>query len=164
MLATGLVVAYGYGVEAFMAWYSANAYERYMILNRMAGPYWYMYWTLILCNVLALQLLWLRRVRTSVVLLFLMALVVNVGMWLERYVIIVTSLHRDFVPSAWGMYSGTQWDWMTFLGTIGLFLSLLFLFIRVLPMISVFELRALLPEAQVTEGPDDLEDTDLRVI
>jgi molybdopterin-containing oxidoreductase family membrane subunit len=148
MLATGLIVAYGYMMEAFMAWYSANQYEQFMIYNRMTGPYWYMYWALILCNVAIPQLLWLKRVRMNVPLLFVLSIVVNVGMWLERYVIIVTSLHRDFLPSSWGMYSGTIWDWSTYIGTIGLFLTLMFLFIRVLPMISIFEVRTLLPQAK----------------
>ena len=147
MLATGLIVAYGYMMEAFMAWYSGNRYERFMILNRMTGPYARMYWALILCNVLAPQVLWFKRARTNVVLLFVMSIVVNIGMWLERYVIIVTSLHRDFLPSSWGMYSGSKWDWSMYLGTIGLFLSLLFLFVRFLPMISIFEMRTILPQA-----------------
>ena len=151
MLATGLVVAYGYMNETFMAWYSASPYEQFMIVNRMGGPYAPAYWTLILCNVLIPQLLWFRRVRTTVPLLFVISLVVNVGMWLERYVIVVTSLHRDFLPSSWGMYSGTIWDWATFIGSIGLFASLLFLFIRFLPMISIFEMRTLVPEAEVRE-------------
>jgi molybdopterin-containing oxidoreductase family membrane subunit len=148
MLATGLIVAYGYMMEAFMAWYSGNIYERFMMWNRMTGPYWYMYAALILCNVITPQLLWAKRVRINVPLLFVISLIVNVGMWLERYVIIVTSLHRDFLPSSWGMYSGTFWDWSTFIGTMGLFLTLMFLFIRVLPMISIFEVRTLLPQAK----------------
>ena len=151
MLATGLVVAYGYMMEAFTAWYSASPYESYMILNRFGGPYASVYWSLIFCNVLVPQALWFQRVRSNVGALFCIAMVVNVGMWLERYIIIVTSLHRDFLPSSWGMYSGTIWDWATFVGTIGLFLSLLFLFIRFLPMISIFEMRTLLPEAEVKE-------------
>ena len=151
MLATGLIVAYGYMMEAFMAWYSANGYERYMILNRMTGPYWYMYASLILCNVLTPQLLWSPRIRNSVPMLFLVAIVVNIGMFLERYVIIVTSLHRDFLPSSWGMYHGTKYDWSMYIGTMGLFLTLLFIFIRVLPMISIFEMRTILPEAEVKE-------------
>jgi molybdopterin-containing oxidoreductase family membrane subunit len=150
-LATGLVVAYGYMMEAFMAWYGGSPYEEYMILNRFGGPYASMYWVLLFCNVLTPQLLWFERVRANVPALFCIALVVNVGMWLERYIIIVTSLSRDFLPSSWGMYSGTVWDWSTFIGTIGLFLTLLFLFIRFLPMISIFEMRALLPEAEVKE-------------
>jgi Ni/Fe-hydrogenase subunit HybB-like protein len=152
ILATGLIVAYGYMMEAFMAWYSGNPYEGYMLLNRLRGPYAPMYWALILCNVLTPQLLWFRKVRNSVAALFAIAMVVSVGMWLERYVIIVVSLHRDFLPSSWGMYSGTVFDWSMFLGTIGLFLGLMFLFIRFLPMISIFEMRTILPEAEVKES------------
>jgi hypothetical protein len=151
MLATGLIVAYGYMMEAFMAWYSASSYEAYMMHNRFVGPYAPMYWALIACNGLTPQALWFQRVRSSIPALFAIAMVVNVGMWLERYIIIVTSLHRDFLPSSWGMYTGTIWDWATFIGTIGLFLSLLFLFIRFLPMISIFEMRTLVPEAEVKE-------------
>jgi Ni/Fe-hydrogenase subunit HybB-like protein len=156
MLVTGLIVAYGYGTEAFIAWYSADKFEMFVPLNRATGPYWWTYWALILCNVLIPQVLWLRRVRTSVIALFVLSLIINVGMWLERFVIIVTSLHRDFLPSSWGMYKPTFWDWSTFIGTIGLFLTLLFLFLRFLPMISIFEMRTILPGAKVDE---DLETT-----
>ncbi|MGH8005735.1 MAG: NrfD/PsrC family molybdoenzyme membrane anchor subunit, partial [Candidatus Binatia bacterium] len=151
LLVTGLIVAYGYLMEGFMAWYGGNRYEGFMMLNRMSGPYAPMFWALILCNILTPQLLWFRRVRTSVPTLFVIAIIVNIGMWLERYIIVVTSLHRDFLPSSWGMYSGTVWDWTTYIGTIGLFLALLFLFLRFLPMISIFEMRTLLPEAEVKE-------------
>jgi molybdopterin-containing oxidoreductase family membrane subunit len=151
MLATGLLVGYGYMSEAFMAWYSANPYERFMIWNRMTGPYWYMYAALILCNVVMVNTLWIKNLRTSVAYLFFISFVVSIGMWLERYVIIVTSLHRDFLPSSWGMYSGTMFDWMAFVGTLGLFLTLVFLFVRFLPVISIFEMRTLLPEAEVKE-------------
>jgi molybdopterin-containing oxidoreductase family membrane subunit len=151
MLATGLIVAYGYMVEAFMAWYSGNPYEKFMIWNRMTGPYAPMYWALIFCNVLAIQTLWFKKVRASTIALFAISMIVSVGMWLERYVIIVTSLHRDYLPSSWGMYSGTIWDKAMFIGSIGLFLSLLFLFIRFLPMISIFEMRTLVPRAEVEE-------------
>jgi molybdopterin-containing oxidoreductase family membrane subunit len=147
MLATGLIVAYGYMMEAFMAWYSANPYERFMIWNRMTGPYWQMYWALIFCNVLAPNTLWIKNLRTSVPYLFVISLVVSVGMWLERFVIIVTSLHRDFLPSSWGMYRGTLFDWSAFIGTLGLFVTLLFLFVRFLPAISIFEMRTILPGA-----------------
>jgi molybdopterin-containing oxidoreductase family membrane subunit len=153
MLATGLLVAYGYMMEAFMAWYSANSYERFMIWNRMTGPYWKMYWALILCNVVAPNTLWIKNLRTSVPYLFVISLVVSAGMWLERFVIIVTSLHRDFLPSSWGMYSGTFFDWSAFIGTLGLFVTLLFLFVRFLPAISIFEMRTMLPGAQGEEGP-----------
>ena len=151
VLATGLFVAYGYTIEAFTAWYSANAFEEYMILNRFAGPYAPMYWALIVFNVVLPQALWFERVRTSVPLLFAVAMSVNVGMWLERYVIVVTSLHRDFLPSSWGMYGGTFWDWSLFVGSMGLFITLFLLFIRFLPMISIFEMRTLLPGADVRE-------------
>jgi len=151
MLATGLVVAYGYMMEAFMAWYSGNAYERFMIWNRMTGPYAPLYWALILCNVVVINTLWAKKARTSVAYLFFVALVVSVGMWLERFVIIVTSLHRDFLPSSWGLYRGTIFDWSAFIGTLGLFFTLFFLFIRFLPAISIFEMRTILPEAAVGE-------------
>ncbi len=151
MLATGLVVAYGYLMEIFMAWYSGNPFESFMVKNRLTGPYSTLYAALIVTNVVIPQLLWFQRVRTNIPLLFAVAMSINVGMWLERYVIIVVSLHRDFLPSSWGMYAGTIYDYGTFIGTIGLFLTLLFLFIRLLPMISIFEMRTLLPEAKVKE-------------
>ncbi len=145
ILATGMIVVYGYFMEAFMAWYSGSMYEGYMILNRMTGPYAPQYWLLLFCNAVVPQLLWSTKVRRNTMALFLISLVVNVGMWLERYVIVVTSLHRDYLPSSWGMYSGTIWDWSLYFGSIGLFISLLFLFVRFLPMISIFEMRTLLP-------------------
>ncbi|HYT76276.1 MAG TPA: NrfD/PsrC family molybdoenzyme membrane anchor subunit [Vicinamibacterales bacterium] len=151
-LLTGMIVAYGYISEAFFGWYSANKYEGFMILNRMFGPYWYTYWTLIFCNIITPQWLWFRKVRTTPILLFAVAMVVNVGMWLERFVIVVTSLHRDFLPSSWGMYYPTIWDWMTFVGTLGLFVTLFFLFVRFLPMISIFEMRTMAPEARLHEA------------
>jgi Ni/Fe-hydrogenase subunit HybB-like protein len=143
MLATGLVVAYGYLMEIFMGWYSATPYERYMVLNRMTGPYAVTFWALMLTNVLIPQALWFRRVQENVPALFVIALIINTGMWLERFVIIVTSLHRDFLPSSWGRYLPTVWDWGMFLGTIGLFLTLFFVFVRVLPAIAIFEMRTL---------------------
>jgi hypothetical protein len=153
MLVTGLIVAYGYTIEAFIAWYSSDIYEGYMVWNRVTGPYAPAYMALLICNVAAPQLLWFKRVRTSVPMLFLISLVVNVGMWLERFVIIVTSLHRDYLPSSWGRFQPTFWDWSTYIGTIGLFLTLLFLFLRFLPMISIFEMRTILPEAKVEDEP-----------
>ncbi len=151
MLVTGLIVGYGYSIEAFMAWYSADTYEGFMMLNRMTGPYGLAYAALIFCNIVTPQALWFRRVRSNVPLLFVIALIVNVGMWLERFVIVVTSLHRDFLPSSWGMYMPTVWDWGTYIGTIGLFVMLMFLFMRLLPAISIFEMRTILPEAKVDE-------------
>ena len=143
LLATGLMVAYGYFMETLMAWYSGNRNEQFMMVNRMFGPYASVYWAVMFCNVLAPQAAWSHRVRRSIPALFTLAMIVNVGMWLERYMIVVVSLHRDFMPSAWGMYSGTFWDYATLAGSIGLFLALLFLFIRFLPVISIFELREL---------------------
>ncbi|MGA8222235.1 MAG: NrfD/PsrC family molybdoenzyme membrane anchor subunit [Candidatus Acidiferrales bacterium] len=148
MLATGLIVAYGYMMETFMAFYSGNQFDKFTILNRMTGPYAFFYWMLIACNILIPQLMWSPRVRSSVPMLFIISLVVNVGMWLERFVIVVISLHRDFLPSSWGMYYPTRWDWATYVGTIGLFVTLLFLFLRFLPMISIYEMRTLVEETQ----------------
>jgi len=149
MLATGLLVAYGYACEAFFSWYSGSPHERFMMYNRMFGPYGWSYWTLIAINAVMIQLLWFKRIRTNTVVLFVISLFVGVGMWLERFVIIVTSLNRDFVPSSWGMYYPTRWDFMTFFGTIGLFLTLFLLFLRFVPMISIFEVKTLLPQAKV---------------
>jgi Ni/Fe-hydrogenase subunit HybB-like protein len=143
MLATGLIVGYGYMMETFSAFYSGNTYDHYMILNRMGGPYAPIYWLLITCNIVTPQFLWFRKIRAKVGALFAIAMVVNLGMWLERFVIVVTSLHRDFLPSAWGMYYPTRWDIFTLVGSIGLFLALVFLFIRFLPLISIFEMREL---------------------
>jgi Ni/Fe-hydrogenase subunit HybB-like protein len=151
MLATGLIVGYGYIVEVFFGWYSGNRYERYMIWNRMHGPYASYYWALILCNIITPQFLWIKKIRGNLLWLWLISIVVSIGMWLERFVIVVTSLHRDFLPSSWGMYQPTQWDWAMFVGSLGFFFSLLFLFIRFLPMISIFEMRTILPEAEVEE-------------
>ena len=148
LLVTGMIVAYGYLIETFMAWYSGDIFEKYMMMNRMFGPYGWMYWLLILFNILIPQALWFRSLHTNVIVLFLIAISVNIGMWLERYVIVVVSLQRDFMPSAWGMYSGTIFDYGVFAGTIGLFVALLFLFIRVLPMISIFEMRELVHEEE----------------
>ncbi len=146
MLATGLIVAYGYLMEIFIGWYSGNTNDQYVITNRMRGAYAPVYWALIGCNIVIPQLLWSERIRSNVIALFIIAIIVNIGMWLERFVIVVTSLHRDFLPSSWDMYYPTRYDWMTYIGTIGLFLMLLFLFLRLLPMISIFELRTLLDE------------------
>ncbi|HEY5074424.1 MAG TPA: NrfD/PsrC family molybdoenzyme membrane anchor subunit [Pyrinomonadaceae bacterium] len=143
MLATGLMVAHGYITEGFMAWYSDDKFEIYLTLNRMFGPYAPAYWLLIFCNVGVNQLLWFKKIRTNPAVLFVIALFIQVGMWTERYVIVITSLHRDFLPSAWGIFHGTRWDWMTLIGSLGLFASLFFLFLRLLPAISISEMRDL---------------------
>jgi Ni/Fe-hydrogenase subunit HybB-like protein len=151
LLVTGLVVFYGYLMEIFFGWYSANEYEGFMVWNRFHGPYAWAYFLLLACNGLAPQIFWSAWARSNVVVLFVVSLIVSVGMWFERFIIIVVSLHRDFLPSSWGMYYPTHVDLMTFFGTIGLFLTLLFLFVRVLPMISIFEMRTLVPGAEVDE-------------
>ena len=148
LLATGLIVAYGYLMEAFMAFYSADVFESYQTQNLMGGPYRVAYWSLILFNVLLPQALWSKRVRRSVAAIFVEALLINCAMWLERFVIIVISLHRDFVPSAWRMYAPTRWDWMTLFGSLGLFMTLIYLFIRYLPLISIYEMRELVTETE----------------
>ncbi|MBK5292841.1 MAG: polysulfide reductase NrfD [Acidobacteriia bacterium] len=148
MLATGLIVAYGYMMETFMAWYSGNEYEMYMMTNRLVGPYKYFYYALLFCNVAAPQVLWFAKFRRNVRTLFTVAIIVSIGMWLERFIIIPVSLHRDFLPASWGMYWPTVFDWSTFAGTLGLFFALMFLFLRVLPMISIFEMRTMVPPAE----------------
>jgi molybdopterin-containing oxidoreductase family membrane subunit len=151
MLATGLIVGYGYLMELFMAWYSGNIYEMFMMKNRMFGPYGFMYWLLILCNVAVPQLLWWKKMRDNTFIIFIICMFINVGMWLERFVIIVMSLNRDFAPSAWRMYYPTIFDFTMFFGTIGFFLTCMFLFIRFVPMIPIFEMKTLLPESKVDE-------------
>ena len=146
MLATGLIVAYGYFFEFFLSLYSGNRFDVFLVHQRLHGPYNYFYFALILCNILTPQLLWFQKVRTNVAMLFVMSLIINLGMWLERFVIVVISLTRDFMPSAWGRYSATVWDYATFAGTLGLFTMLLFLFVRVLPAISIAEMRELVAE------------------
>jgi molybdopterin-containing oxidoreductase family membrane subunit len=138
-------------VETFMAWYSGSIYESALMTNRFTGPYALWYWSLIFFNVLVPQALWFTRVRANTIALFGIAIAVSIGMWLERFIIVVVSLHRDFLPSSWAMYHPTIWDWGMYVGSIGLFFSLLFLFLRFLPMISIFEMRTLLPESEVTE-------------
>ena len=152
MLATGLIVAYGYAMETFMAFYSADKYESFMMLNRLKGPYAPLYWLLIACNIVIPQALWSGRVRRSMVMQFIISIVVNIGMWLERFVIVVVSLSRDFIPSSWAMYFPTRWDWATYLGTFGLFFTLFYLFIRFLPMISIVEVRSLVHETNDDKG------------
>jgi molybdopterin-containing oxidoreductase family membrane subunit len=151
MLATGLIVAYGYGIEAFMGWYSGDRYDAFTLWNRLHGPYAPWYLSLLACNIFIPQVLWIRRLRTSPLALFFISGVILIGMWLERFIIVVVSLSRDFLTSSWGMYYPTRWDWMTYIGTIGMFLAAMFLFLRFLPAISIFEMRTLLPEAEVKE-------------
>jgi molybdopterin-containing oxidoreductase family membrane subunit len=153
LLATSLITSYGYFSEQFMSWYGGDEAERYLYTNRLIGfgQYAVITWLTFLCNSVVPQVLWFRRVRRSPLALAAVSLVVLLGMWFERYMIITTSLHRDYLPSSWGIFRPTVWDYLTFFGTIGLFGVLFLLFIRLLPMISIFEIRAMLPEAHARE-------------
>src|SRR5271156_2440327 len=150
MLGTGGIVAYGYGMEVFMSWYSASPWEFFMMWNRMFGPMGWAYWILVLTNIaIPLTTLWSRKLRVNVLFLFLLSFVINTGMWFERFVIVVTSLYRDYLPSSWGTYRATKWDYMTFIGTWGMFTFLFLLFVRFLPMIPMSEIRMMLPQSKV---------------
>jgi Ni/Fe-hydrogenase subunit HybB-like protein len=152
LLATSWFVTYGYLAETFMAYYSGDQFDIYMIRNRMAGPYAPIYWALIACNVLAPQIVWWRAARRCVPVLFTLSIVVNMGMWMERFLIVVSSLHRDFLPSSWGMFYPTAWDWTHLLGSIGSFAVLFMLFVRFLPVISISEIREMLHEQKLRGG------------
>jgi Ni/Fe-hydrogenase subunit HybB-like protein len=157
MLLTGTLVGYAYGMEFFIAWYSGNPYERYVFINRATGPYWWAYWSMITCNVISPQLFWSKRLRTSIPVMFVVSIFINIGMWFERFVIIVTSLHRDFLPSSWGNFSPTIVDIMIYAGSIGLFFTLFLLFIRWIPMIAMAEVKGVLPGAQPHHAHHDEE-------
>ena len=150
MLATGLIVAYGYVTEIFTGFYSDDRYEIAMTMNRMMGPYAPVYWTLIVLNVVIPQVLWLRRARRSISVLFALGILINIGMWIERFMIVVTSLAQDFLPSSWGLFIPTWVDWAMLAGSIGLFALLFLVFLRVLPAISIFEMRELAAEERVS--------------
>jgi len=145
ILATGSMVAYAYLIELFIAWYSGNAIEQFAFRNRALGPYWWGYWIMFTCNAIVPQLFWFRRCRTSVPIMLAICLLVNVGMWFERFVIVISSLSSDFLPSSWDYYKPTWVDLLTLLGSFGLFFTLFFLFIRYLPMIAMAEVKAILP-------------------
>ena len=154
-LATGLIVFYGYILEMFYGWYSGNVYELALVYHRLFGPYKYFYYTLVFCNGIAPQFLWIPQIRRHVISLGIISLIIGVGMWLERFVIIPMSLTRDFIPSSWGYYSPTVWDWGLFLGTIGFFTFLLMMFLKFLPLINMFEMRDLHHKNNHTFGHDD---------
>ena len=148
MLATGTIVGYAYATEFFIAWYSGNPYERFTFINRALGPYAWAYWTMISCNVISPQLFWFKKLRNSIPVMFVLSIFINIGMWFERFVIIATSLHRDFLPSSWGYFRPTIVDILTFTGTFGLFLTLFLLFIRALPMIAIAEVKGVVAAAK----------------
>jgi Ni/Fe-hydrogenase subunit HybB-like protein len=148
MIVTGSMVGYAYAMEFFIAWYSGSQFETFVFINRALGPYAWAYWTMITCNVVFPQLFWSKKVRRSIPAMFVIAIFVNVGMWFERFVIIVTSLSRDYLPSSWGHYTPTPVDFGIFIGSLGLFFTLILLFVRVLPVISLAEIKAVVPGAQ----------------
>lgn len=152
VIVTSLMVGYAYAMELFMAWYSGLSYERFAFANRAAGPYAWAYWIMIFCNVVSPQLLWFRRIRRSALLMYPIVILINVGMWFERFVIIVTSLHRDYLPSSWDYFKPTWVDLGLLAGSFGLFLTLVLLFCRFLPTISIAEVKAVLPGSQPSHG------------
>jgi len=154
MIVTGLMVGYAYAMEFFIAWYSGNPYEGFALLNRAFGPYSWAYWIMVSCNVLLPQILWWRKARTNLAILFVMSLVVNVGMWFERFVIIVTSLHRDYLPSSWDYYVPTIWEFLALLGSFGLFFTMFCLFVRFLPIVATAEVKGVLPQADPHHGEE----------
>ena len=141
ILVTGSIVGYAYGMEFFIAWYSGSEYEQYAFINRATGPYWWAYFIMVTCNVITPQLCWFRKIRRNVIWLFVISIFVNIGMWFERFVIVVTSLHRDFMPSSWAYFSPTLIDVLTFVGSFGLFMTFFLLFCRFLPVIAVSEIK-----------------------
>ena len=155
ILLTGSLVGYAYAMEFFIAWYSGNAYESFAFVNRAFGDYWWAYWTMVSCNVISPQLVWFKKIRRSPLALFILSIFVNIGMWFERFVITVTSLHHDFMPSSWGYYTATFWDVAFLLGSFGLFFTLFLLFCRFMPMIALAEVKSVLPIASPHYGEED---------
>ena len=152
ILVTGSIVGYAYATEFFIAWYSGNHYERFAFMNRAFGPYAWAYWIMITCNVISPQVFWFKKARTSIPMLFVVSILVNIGMWFERFVIIVTSLHRDFLPSSWGYFTSHDLGHLVLLGSFGLFFTMFCLFMRFLPMMAIAEVKAVLPQAN-PHGP-----------
>jgi len=151
IMVTGSIVGIAYLTELFIAWYSGSEYEMYAFANRIAGPYWWAYWTMMTCNVISPQLFWFKKIRTSIPISWVLSIVVNIGMWFERFVIIVTSLHRDYIPSSWAMFYPTWTDVGVFVGSIGLFFTLFLLFLRFLPGIAIAEVKLLLKSASLQQ-------------
>jgi Ni/Fe-hydrogenase subunit HybB-like protein len=154
-LATGSMVAYAYLLEVCTAWYSGNPYESFMARTRALGPYAWAYWTMIACNVVAPQFFWIRKLRTRPWVILLIALAVNLGMWFERFVIVISSLAQDFLPASWGYYRPTWVDLLTLAGSFGLFFTLFLLFCRYLPLVAMAEVKAVLPHADPHAHPHE---------
>lgn len=155
ILLTGCIVGYAYLMEFFIAWYGGNAYESFIFRARALGPYAWAYWTMITCNVVLPQLFWFKKARTSIGLMFLVVMAVNVGMWFERFVIVVTSLSQDFLPSSWDYYRPTAVDLLTLAGSFGLFFTLFLLFCRYLPMVAMAEVKTVMPHADPHAHPHE---------
>jgi Ni/Fe-hydrogenase subunit HybB-like protein len=151
MIVTGSMVGYAYAMEFFIAWYSGNQFEQFVFINRALGPYAWAYWTMVSCNVIFPQLFWIKKIRRSIPIMFAIGVLVNVGMWFERFVIVVTSLSRDFLPSSWGYYVPTFIDIGILVGSFGLFFTLILVFVRVLPVVSISEVKAVVEGAQPTQ-------------
>ncbi len=157
ILLTGTIVGYAYAMEFFIAWYSGAIYEQFAFVNRAFGQYAWAYWIMISCNVITPQLFWFKKARTSIWIMFIASLLVNVGMWFERFVIVITTLSQDFLPSSWGYFTPTWVDWLTFLGTFGLFGTFFMLFIRYLPVIAIAEVKGVMPQADPHYGEEGHE-------
>jgi len=160
IMVTGSIVGIAYITELFMAWYSGVPYEQYCFINRATGDYWWAYWSMMTCNVISPQVFWFKKVRTSIVLTFIMSIIVNIGMWFERFVIIVTSLHNDYLPSSWTYFEPTLWDVMCYVFTFGLFFTLFFLFAKFFPVINMAEVKAVLKSSNhhVYKNRDTIKD------
>ncbi|TAF33035.1 MAG: hydrogenase [Cytophagales bacterium] len=161
ILVTGSIVGIAYTTEFFIAWYSQVEYESYAFINRATGQYWWSYWAMMTCNVISPQLFWFKRIRTSIVMTFVLSIVVNIGMWFERFVIIVTSLHRDYLPSSWGYFTPTLWDIMCYFFSFGVFFTFFFLFAKYFPVINMAEVKSVLKnsDAKVYKRRDTIKDT-----
>lgn len=152
IMTTGMLVGYAYGSEFFIAWYSGSTYEVYAFTNRAFGPYWWSYWTMITCNVIIPQIFWFKKARRHIPTMFVISIFVNIGMWFERYVIVVTSLHRDFLPSSWGMYNMTFYDFGVLVGSFGMFFTLFLLYIRAIPAVAIAEIKTVLTFGKSSKG------------
>jgi molybdopterin-containing oxidoreductase family membrane subunit len=155
ILVTGFMVGYSYIMEAFFGWYSANEFERYMLLNRKIGPYAWSYWLIVACNFIIPQLFWSKKIRRSIPVMFAIAVFVNIGMWFERFVITITSLHRDYLPSSWDMFIPTLTDFAILIGSFGFFFTFLLLFTKALPVVSISEVKAVVDGSQPSHHKEE---------
>lgn len=157
ILVTGMMVGFAYGTEFFIAWYSGNEYEGFTFINRAFGPYWWAYWIMVSCNVISPQIFWVKKFRTSIPIMFVVSIFVNIGMWFERFVIVMT-LHRDYLPSSWALFKPTFFDYGILLGSFGLFFTLFLIFVRILPIVAMQEVKIVMPkEVQRTSGSQTKE-------